>query len=123
MGLDQYVYAVNRAGEKEKIFYWRKHNRLHGWMEGEWESDGDDFNGEKVWIDEDLLDRLENDIRLFRLPKTTGFFFGPDSYGNNGDGSTSEVMKKRQVENDQRFIEIARERLQDGDKVYYDSSW
>lgn len=122
MGLDQYAIAVNKDGGTEEIYYWRKHNRLHGWMEQEWESDGEDFNGKKVWIDEDLLDRLESDVRLFRLPKTTGFFFGHDSYGDNGDGTHEAVITWR-VKNDLQFIREARERLKNGDRVYYDSWW
>ena len=35
MGLDQYAYAKTSedSEEQEELAYWRKHNRLHGWME------------------------------------------------------------------------------------------
>ena len=40
MGLDQYAYARQAGVERgedgennEELAYWRKHNRLHGWME------------------------------------------------------------------------------------------
>ena len=41
MGLDQYAYAVAHEGaEQEQLTTWRKHNRLHGWMEQLWEDKG-----------------------------------------------------------------------------------
>ena len=42
MGLDQYAYAKAslEAEESEEIAYWRKHNRLQGWMEQLWEDKG-----------------------------------------------------------------------------------
>ena len=33
MGLDMYAYAKDENGEEESLADWRKHNRLHGWME------------------------------------------------------------------------------------------
>ena len=33
MGLDQYAFSENKDGERTEIAYWRKHNRLQGWME------------------------------------------------------------------------------------------
>ena len=33
MGLDQYANRVNEAGDRVEVAYWRKHNRLQGWME------------------------------------------------------------------------------------------
>ena len=40
MGLDQFAYSINSAGEKEDIAYWRKHPNLHGWMEALWVEKG-----------------------------------------------------------------------------------
>ena len=40
MGLDMYAYAKNSNGEEESLADWRKHNRLHGWMEDLWEDKG-----------------------------------------------------------------------------------
>ena len=40
MGLDMYAYAKDENGEDEHLADWRKHNRLHGWMEELWEDDG-----------------------------------------------------------------------------------
>ena len=38
MGLDQYAYAKESEGaeEQEELAYWRKHNRLQGYMEKLW---------------------------------------------------------------------------------------
>ena len=50
MGLDMYAYAVvqggQQDGEEESLADWRKHNRLHGWMEELWIDKGKPFNGE-----------------------------------------------------------------------------
>ena len=49
MGLDMYAYAVvqggERDGEEESLAEWRKHNRLHGWMEELWDDKGQPFDG------------------------------------------------------------------------------
>ena len=38
MGLDQYGYAVPKeeSEARNELAYWRKHNRLQGWMEHLW---------------------------------------------------------------------------------------
>ena len=33
MGLDMYSYSKDENGEETNLADWRKHNRLHGWME------------------------------------------------------------------------------------------
>ena len=49
MGLDMYAYKTSKVVEdkkeitddnREELAYWRKHNRLHGWMEELWEDKG-----------------------------------------------------------------------------------
>ena len=46
MGLDQYAYArpvgveSDDGKNNEELTYWRKHNRLQGWMEELWEDRG-----------------------------------------------------------------------------------
>ena len=44
MGLDMYAYSVSQGGaqdgEEIELAYWRKHNRLHGWMEELWTRKG-----------------------------------------------------------------------------------
>ena len=45
MGLDMYAYAKGENGEEESLADWRKHNRLHGWMEQLWEDKGRPYEG------------------------------------------------------------------------------
>lgn len=123
MGLDQFAHAVDNNGEKEELAYWRKHPNLQGWMENLWESKGkpglpedqtsdmmSDFNCIPVELNSDDLDDLEDAVRGSGLPSTTGFFFGSDS---------DEHYK----ENDLEFIRKAREALDAGLTVVYDSWW
>ena len=104
----------------EEIFYWRKHPDLHGWFgalyltkggklrSDEMASGTGNFQG-PVRIRLEDLAQLEKVVREENLPKTTGFFFG--------------VSHKEYKSKDLKFIEIARERLLKGEKLYYDSSW
>lgn len=123
MGLDQFAYCIDNNGEKEEIAYWRKHPNLQGWMENLWESKGrpnahkdegqvglSDFNCIPVELTAEDLDQLENDIVNGQLPNTCGFFFG-----NNSD----EHYKEQDLE----FIAKAREALDSGLTVMYDSWW
>ena len=124
MGLDQFAYAkVSEDAEQEEIAYWRKHNRLHGWMEKLWElkgnevtqeAFGNDFNCVPVELKLCDLEQLEAVIVDKALPETGGFFFGGDSY---------EEYEEYHKENDLNFIENARKAIEDGKKVYYDSWW
>ena len=88
MGLDQYAYRI-KNGEALEIAYWRKHNRLQGWMENLWvqrgkpnpqkDEDGnviDEFNCVDLELDEEDLDKLEESLDSKELPETSGFFFG-----------------------------------------------
>lgn len=149
MGLDMYAYVASAPKADYKthteVAYWRKHNRLHGWMEQLWRTkkeeaqrikaemdDGDkfidaldkveeeydgDFNGVELELDEFDLDSLEHDIENRLLPETTGFFFGGDSYDEEYE---SECGYKSY---DLEFIRNARESLKSGLRVFYNSSW
>lgn len=121
MGLDQYAMAIDSNGEKEEIAYWRKHPNLQGWMENLWETKGrpgdrnensplGDFNCIPVELDYDDLDDLEDAVRGSGLPDTTGFFFGSNS---------DEHYKEQDLE----FITKAREALDNGLTVTYNSWW
>ena len=130
MGLDQYAYArpaeLDRGedGENnEELAYWRKHNRLHGWMEDlyrdkgnsvEHEAFGNSFNCVEVELTESDIEQLEAHIEQKSLPDTQGFFFGGDSY---------EEYEEYYKEDDVNFIQNARQALSDGKKVYYNSWW
>ena len=127
MGLDQNAYMVKSDYDsdtktetitKTEIHYWRKHNRLQGWMEELYRSKGgqEEFNCVDVHVSKDDLDNLEQTILDKELPETGGFFFGGDSY----EDYEGEYGYK---ETDLRFIVSAREALQEGKKVFYNSWW
>lgn len=129
MGLDMYAYAVKPTNERpksvlphaemngqySKLFHqWRKHPNLHGFMEeiyrNEYNGD-DDFNCKKIRLMPHHLDELEKAVKTGDLPKTEGFFFGEST----GD--------KQQINDDLEFIKKARQVIDSGDSVYYDSWW
>lgn len=121
MGLDQFAYTIDSEGNKNEIAYWRKHPNLQGWMENLWEIKGrpgdrneenmlGDFNCIPLELTNDDLDSLEEDITNSHLPRTNGFFFGDDS---------DEHYKEQDLD----FVKQAREALDNGSKVVYDSWW
>ena len=132
MGLDQYGYAVPKeeSEARNELAYWRKHNRLQGWMEQLWndkgrpnaQTDGNamgDFNCVDLELDANDIDSLEEAIENFALPETQGFFFGDDSYlweNEDGNPSSANYFYKEQ---DLQFVEEARKALDKGDKVVY----
>jgi len=105
--------GLELSGTKQ-LWYWRKHHDLHGWMHRLYTEKGGvdpDFNMNTVRLMHKDLDRLQEDVELNKLPKTTGFFFGnypPD------DESKAEDLK---------FIEEARRCLDKGMIVWYHSWW
>jgi hypothetical protein len=136
MGLDMYAYAKNSNGEEESLADWRKHNRLHGWMEDLWEDKGKPFDGKleenpmgdfncvPVELTLEDLDQLEADINEKVLPETGGFFFGNDSFSwEDDDGKTFEGNNYYHKETDLQFIEDARKAISNGKKVFYNSWW
>ncbi len=115
MGLDQYAKVRNPKTEVvEEFHYWRKHNALQGWMENLWKSKGNtgEFNCEPVELSLADLDALENDLLGTNLPKTEGFFFGYDTSRDE-----SRLM------DDLSFIRQARQHLNAGKQIAYDSWW
>lgn len=124
MGLDQYARTIDKDGNTVEIAYWRKHPNLQGWMENLWESKGkpglddanmggngmSDFNSIPITLNKDDLDDLEDAVRGSGMPSTVGFFFG----------SNSDDHYKRQ---DLDFIEQARDAIDNGFTVVYDSCW
>lgn len=122
MGLDQYAY-VSESGKHDEnsrdIFYWRKHNRLHGWMEDKYRDNGgkEEFNCVSVELTLDDIEQLDVVINNRMLPETGGFFFGSDSYSDYED-------KQYGYKNDDlEFINKAREELNKGNKLFYSSWW
>ena len=110
-GEDGYADYNNPVAVVEELAYWRKHPDLHGWMENLYREKGGrekSFNGDLVVLTLADLDRLEEDILRKNLPKTTGFFFG-----ESGEISLQDL----------EFVLDARKAIQEGDTVFYDSSW
>ena len=109
MGLDQMAFA-EKDGKKVEITYWRKHNRLQGFMEAIWRSKGGqgEFNVIELELTEAEIDLLEFAVINRELPKTHGFFFGADSY-----------QPYQHEANDLTFIKKAKACLADGYKIIY----
>ena len=135
-----YAYAVVQGGqndgEEEPLADWRKHNRLHGWMEELWNDKGKPFDGKleenpmgdfncvPVELTLEDLDQLESDINEKVLPETGGFFFGGDSFDwEDDDGNPPKEGDYYYKKTDLQFIEDARKAIQQGKKVYYNSWW
>ena len=136
MGLDMYAYAKeSEDSEQEEITYWRKHNRLHGWMEDLFRDKGNavgnsdsgigsDFNCVELELSESDLEQLEAHVENKALPETGGFFFGDDSFGwENEDGEPFAEGDYFHKLTDLKFIQDARKAIAEGKEVYYDSWW
>ena len=121
MGLDQYAYVSEngkRDDDSREIAYWRKHNRLQGWMENKYIDNGGtkEFNMVALELTLEDIEQLDVVINNRMLPETGGFFFGSDSY--------SDYEGQYGYKNDDiKFIEIARDELNKGNKVFYSSWW
>lgn len=134
MGLDMYAFTVSAADAgdnvvdlkryddndnelfpKEEIYYWRKFNALHGWMEDLYRLKGgtsESFNCNTVRLNEVDLRRLEQDVFNNELKPRNGFFFG------------SQEIYPEDLQSVARFIEKARQAIRvEGKAVYYDSWW
>lgn len=133
MGLDMYAFTVSAADAgdnvvdlkryddndnelfpKEELYYWRKFNALHGWMEDlyrEKGGTGKDFNCNTVRLNEVDLRRLEQDVFNNELKPRNGFFFG------------SQEIYPEDIESVADFIAKARHAIAEGKAVYYDSWW
>lgn len=116
--VDMKLYRETEDGEyviadlDADFWYWRKHPDLHGWMERLYRKKGgmdEDFNCASVRLTLEDLDALEAAIKNRKLPHTEGFFFGQST------GDEAEV--------DLKFVEKAREAINNGHAIYYDSWW
>jgi len=134
MGLDMYasrrakIILVNSKKSNDKlnlsvgktsyqeIAYWRKHNRLHGWMEELWreKGNGGEFNSEELMLELIDIINLEKAIVNNELPETGGFYFGDDSY---------EEYEEHYMVDDLKFVKEARQAINEGDEVIYNSWW
>ena len=128
MGLDQYAYKRKvewednyqaRIQKDEQIMYWRKHNRLQGYMENLYRKNEDYsapmFNGQDLYLQLDDILQLEKAIADKELPETGGFFFGGDSYNDYKEWGYEE--------SDLEFLKLAKQAINDGYDVVYNCSW
>lgn len=142
MGLDMYAFRGDlNTHMLEEIAYWRKHNALHNWMEQVWqemsyeefmegypvpdseeqvitremfeEMKQESFNCIKVPLNRKRIEQLEEAINNNDLVPTGGFFFGSTEYDPN----------KVYGDTDRAFIKAAKQALDEGDVVIYDSWW
>jgi len=116
MGLDQYWLAENEENSREHFAYHRKFNALEGFMAGLWhESHNGEFNCEELEINHAILDRLEELARNKSLEPTSGFFFGSTEKDMYYEEDLEDLLNK--------VIPAARERLNNGKRVFYSSWW
>ncbi len=139
MGLDQFGYLdKGHNTDWEEFAYWRKHPGLHGWMENLWNEKGRpilpedqaeeeecetgevDFNCIALNLTLEDIERLEADIINDNLPQTTGFFFGADY---NKDDPSERAAYEAEKNYDLEFCTKAKEHLNNGFSVFYDSWW
>jgi len=132
MGLDMYAFTVDadvagdnvvdlnlRGGtdnevETTELFYWRKFNALHGWMEQLYREKGGTaviFNCNTVRLTNSDLSMLEYDASKDNLRPVNGCFFG------------AQEIYDYQMESIDEFVAKARAALAEGKAVYYDSWW
>ena len=115
MGLDQYANSRSSSGELSELAYWRKHNRLQGWMEALWTMktglSADELNCQELQLTMEDLEQLEKCILHKTLPATQGFFFGSDSYERETDGY------------DLHFVQTAKAAIENGEEVIYSCWW
>jgi hypothetical protein len=74
MGLDMYVRIKKDTEESVDIWYGRKLNEIHGWMQRTSGIEAEAFNCHSYALTADILDAFEADIS--HLNPTEGFFFG-----------------------------------------------
>lgn len=115
MGLDCYIQKklTDAAGKEssEELWYGRKENAIHGWMQRHSGIEAGDFNCEDLPLTNELMDEFEADLKAKKINSTGGFFFG------------SQQEQKEIQEVGQEFLAVARQSIAAGEKPYYFSWW
>lgn len=116
MGLDAYVRIPvitddPDAPNSKELWYGRKENEIHGWMQEHSGIPAEDFNCERLPLTTELLDSLEETMKNKGLQETTGFFFGR---GNPVDEVNQAVAE---------LIKVSRQAIANGKEPYYFSWW
>ena len=117
MGLDQYVMAGKPGEEPQEIIYWRKHNAMHNWftkkaIELKIVKHPSEFNCVKLFITQEMLNELKEDIKNKKLEPVDGFFFGSTDYD-----------PAEEMEADLEDISKIQSKLDSNYEVFYDSWW
>ena len=115
MGLDCYIHkkVTDAAGEEysKELWYGRKENAIHGWMQRHSGIDADDFNCKDLPLTKNLMDEFAADLKASKVTSTGGFFFG----GAQDQEDVREVGQK--------FLTVARQSIAAGEEPYYFSWW
>ena len=134
MGLDQSAYVVGTDADNGEDFYWRKHARLQVFMNRQWRKQNSEeaekrdemevslghlgFNSgdAPVEVTKEVCDELEKAIEdnFHNHFASDGFFWGQQF---------QEESMNEYREQDKKFLKWARERINEGKKVFYDCSW
>lgn len=129
MGLDMYAFSVAQRDviddftidtdsegriNSNEVAYWRKFNALHGWMEDLYRAKGgtaESFNCKPVRLTLEDLNKLQSDMANNLLQPREGFFFG------------SQEIYPEDITSTLKFIMDARQEIENGRDVFYDSWW
>lgn len=109
---DEYVYFDEEP--PIEFAYWRKFNALHAWMENLYHSKGgkQEFNCIKLPLTLEDLEALKSVCKNKELTPKEGFFFGSQAPVDN-----------EAYDNVLQFIKEAKQHINNGYTVCYDSWW
>lgn len=115
MGLDCYVNVFTTDSEGiehvDEIWYGRKENEIHGWMQRHTNIAPEDFNCKSLPLTKELIDEFEQDLKDGKLTPTPGLFFGDANHAEDVAEAANELIK------------ATRTALDDGEVPYYYSWW
>ena len=111
MGLDAYIQVEKTKVVTEDLWYGRKENAIHGWMQEHSGIDAEDFNCKKMVLTTELLKAFKEDLKAGKVTSTSGSFFG-------GEQEAEEIMLAAKA-----LIKAAQDAIKAGDKPYYYSRW
>lgn len=115
MGLDQYAFI--REKDTEPDFYWRKHAKLHKFMEQIWHDElgrQEEINCQELILTKDMLTNLKECLEKKTLPQSEGGCF----FGHQWQDESSEEYH----EQDMKFCNDALTAIENGQQVVY-SCW
>jgi len=116
MGLDCYVRTPVITDDPDalnakNLWYGRKENEIHGWMQRQSGMSSEEFNCVDFDLTSEVMDKFESAMNHGLLTPVTGFFFG-------GANDKEQVLSAAQA-----LLYVARTAIDAGRKPYYTSSW